>query len=127
MDIIKPHPRPIRLLYFWIGIIATFAYRVIIVLTYYDPYWVKIFWYMGTIGFTIYFWHRYDIEKKRAKLVEEYDLEKFVNKVSSEGKQKEALQYIVKTTRTSKSQWNSLFISLFSLLALVVGIILDLM
>lgn len=126
MNIIKPHSRPVRLMYFWIGIIATFAYRVIIVLNYYDPYWVKVVWYIGTVGFTVYFWHRYDIEKKRSKLVAEYELEELTEKISAPEKQKEALEYIIKTTRTSKSQWNSLFICLFSLFAFLVGLVLDL-
>jgi len=40
-------------------------------------------------------------------------------------KQKEALKYIVKTSLTSKSRWNSAFICLLSILALVVGLVMD--
>jgi len=122
----KPNPKLIRLLFFWTGIIATIAYRVIIVLNFFSPLWVKISWYIGTIGFIIYFWHRYNIDKKRSQLVADYDLIKAVNRTNyTNEKQKQALHYIIKTTLTSKSKWNSFFIFMLSIFALIVGLILD--
>ena len=126
MDIIKPNPKLIRLLFFWAGIIATLSYRIIIVLNFYSPLWVKISWYIGTIGFIIYFGHRYDIQKKRSGLVSDYKLIEAVEQTRHVNeKQKEALNYIVKTTLTSKSRWNSVFIFALSILALIIGIIMD--
>ncbi len=126
MEIIKPNSRPIRLLFFWSGIIATLAYRIIIVLNFYSPLWVKISWYIGTIGFIIYFWHRFDIQKKRSELALDHKLIDAVEKNQYESQeQKEALKYIVKTSLTSKSRWNSAFICLMSILALVVGLVMD--
>lgn len=128
MEVIKAHAKPIRLFFFWSGIVATFAYRAIIVLNFYSPLWVKIAWYIGTIGFITYFWHRFDIQKKRAKLVDEYQLVEAVEKNSySSGEQKQALRYIVETTKTSKARWNSAFIFLLSVAALAIGIVLDIM
>lgn len=127
MDAIKPSPKPIRLFYFWIGLIATIAYRLIIIFNFYSPVWVKISWYLGTVGFILYFWHRYTIQKKRAGLVEEYDLINAVQATEYEDdRQKEAMNYIVKTTFTSKARWNSLFIFLLTVLALIVGVVMDL-
>ena len=126
MEIIKPHPKFLRLFFFWSGVIATLAYRIIIVLNFYDPLWVKISWYIGTIGFIIYFLHRYNIQKKRAELVLDYKLIEAVDQISHlEKEQKQALRYIVKTSLTSKSRWNSMFIFLLSVLALIIGIIMD--
>ena len=126
MDIIKPHAKPVRLFFFWAGVIATLAYRVIIILNFYSPLWVKISWYIGTIGFIIYFGHRYDIQRKRSKLVSDYKLIEAVEQTRYINKeQKQALNYIVKTSLTSKSRWNSAFICLMSILALVVGIVMD--
>lgn len=125
-EIVKPHSKPMRLFFFWAGVVATVSYRIIIVLNFYSPLWVKVAWYVGTVGFIVYFWHRYDIEKKRARLVADYNLIEAVEKSSSvEVKQKEALLYVVKTTLTSKSRWNSLFIFFLSILALAIGIFLD--
>jgi len=126
MEAVKPNPKPIRLFFFLAGIIATLAYRVIIVLNYYNPLWVKISWYVGTVGFILYFGHRYNIAKKRARLVSDYKLiEAVKNPQQITKKQKEALHYIVKTSLTSKSKWNSAFIFALSVLALIIGIILD--
>jgi len=126
MDIVKPNSRPIRLFFFWAGVIATLSYRIIIVLNFYSPLWVKVAWYLGTIGFIIYFGHRYDIQKKRSQLVEDYNLVDVVEKVPCvDEKQREALKYIVKTSLTSKSRWNSGFIFILSVVALVIGIVMD--
>ena len=122
----QPSPKPIRLFYFWAGIIATFAYRVIIILNFYSPLWVKISWYIGTIGFILYFWHRFVIQEKRAKLVDDYKLRSLVRKIKIGDKdQRQALDYIVTTTSTSKSKWNSFFIFALSVLALIIGVIMD--
>ena len=123
----KPSPKPIRLFYFWVGLAATVAYRLIIIFSFYSSVWVKISWYVGTLGFILYFWHRYRIQDKRARLVEEHDLVNAVKATKYKNdEQKQAMNYIVKTTLTSKARWNSLIIFVLTVLALVVGIIMDL-
>lgn len=125
-EVIKPHSKFVRLFFFWTGIIATIAYRIIIVLNYYSSLWVSISWYLGTAGFIIYFWHRYDIAKKKINLVKDYNLVEVVDKAEGlEEKQKSALRYLVQTTLTSKSKWNAGFIFILSSISLVVGIIMD--
>jgi len=124
-QVIEPNPRPVRLFFFWTGIIATIAYRIIVVLNMYSPLWVKIAWYIGTVGFVFYFWHRYKIAQKRADLVKNYGLVEAVEDSNIKGKKKIALHYLVKTSLTSKSRWNSGLIFLLSLAALILGIALD--
>jgi hypothetical protein len=125
-EMIKSHKKSIRLFFFWAGIIATLAYRIIIVLNFYSPQWVKIFWYVGTVGFMLYFGHRYNVQKRRAELVSKYNLIDVVDKKTKvSGVEKDALMYLVKTNLTSRSRWNSAFIFWLSLAALIVGIILD--
>ena len=122
---VEPSPRPIRLFFFWIGIIATIAYRIIIVLNFYSPLWVKIAWYIGTIGFVLYFWHRYKVAKKRTKLIKEHNLIEAVANSGIEPQKRQALHYLMETSLTSKARWNSGLIFLLSLAALVLAIILD--
>ena len=122
---IQPNPKPIRLFFFWTGIIATVAYRIIIVLNIYSALWVKIAWYIGTIGFVLYFWHRYDIAKKRAELIKNNNLIEAIKSCQIEPVKKQALHYLVETSLTSKSKWNSGLIFVLSLAALILGIILD--
>jgi len=125
LKLIKPNPKPIRLFFFWAGIIATIAYRIIIVLDFYSPSWVKIAWYIGTIGFILYFGHRFDIARKKAKLIQDYKLVEAIDNSDIDPQKKLALHYLAKTTVTSKSRWNAAFIFLLSLIALLIGIFID--
>ncbi len=126
MKVIEPNPKPVRLFFFLAGIIATIAYRIIIVLNFYSPLWVKVSWYIGTVGFILYFGHRYNVARKRAKLIKDYSLIEAVQKAGCiDAQKKEALYYLVKTSLTSKSRWNSAVIFILSVLALITGIILD--
>ncbi len=114
-----------RWFFFWSGIIATLAYRSIILL---DVVWTKIAWYIGTVGFILYFGHRAHIQKKRSELVLENGLVEVVSNLKNIGKkQKDSLNYLVKSAVTSKARWNSLFIFWLSILALIVGVITDLL
>jgi hypothetical protein len=123
---IKQISMPTRFSFFLVGIIATLAYRIIIVLNFYDPGWVKVSWYIGTVGFILYFGHRFDAQRRRVKLIEDYDLHKVVKKVKGiKPQQKSALTHVIRTTYTSKSRWNSAVILILSVLALIVGIIFD--
>ena len=125
LKVIEPSPRPVRWFFFWAGLIATIAYRIIIVLNIYSPSWVRISWYIGTIGFILYFGHRYDVARKRANLVRDYSLVGALDKCDIDSEKKQALHYLVKTSLTSKSRWNSALIFILSVLALIVGIVLD--
>lgn len=126
VKVIEPNPKLVRLFFFWAGIIATVAYRIIIVLNFYSPLWVKISWYIGTVGFVLYFGHRYNVARKRAKLVKDYRLIEVVQKAECVDEQKKkALYYLVKTSLTSKSRWNSAIIFMLSVSALITGLILD--
>ncbi|MFH1346814.1 MAG: hypothetical protein ABIH10_01015 [Spirochaetota bacterium] len=122
----EPHSPFIRSFFFWSGIIATIAYRIIFVLNIYSQYWVNVAWYIGTAGFVIYFWHRFDISKKKVKLIKYHNLVETVEKCDNiDGDKKKALLYLVKTNLTSKERWNSAFIFAISLVALIVSISID--
>jgi len=120
------HSKWIRLFFFWSGIVATFCYRAIVVVNNYSHFWAQTFWYIGTIGFIIYFAHRYQISEIRAKLIKEHGLAQKVKdlKELSQG-EKDALAYIFKTLQSSKEKWNSIFIFVSSFIALILGLYLD--
>lgn len=126
LKIIEPNPRPVRWFFFLAGLIATIAYRIIIILNLYSPLWVKISWYIGTIGFILYFGHRFDVARKRAQLIRKYKLVEAVdNTYDIDPQKKIALHYLIKTSLTSKSRWNSAIIFVLSVVALFIGIFLD--
>lgn len=128
MEDAKANPKSLRLFYFWAGIVATFAYRAIVVLNFYSATWVKIFWYIGTIGFILYFIHRFDISKKRSALIVEHRLREKLDKNTLDKltpDDEEALAYILKTLVSSKEKWNYYAIFIMSALALILGVLLD--
>jgi hypothetical protein len=122
----KLNHRYYRNFLFAIGIIATIAYRIIIVLNYYSPFWVKIAWYIGTIGFVWYFIHRYNVENRRDHLIERMELAKKIeNKEELNDEERQATVYILKGLKTSLAKWNYIAIFLFSAIALVYALYLD--
>ena len=124
-EAVYQQPSSLKWFFFVIGIVATLAYRIIIILNFYNPLWVKISWYIGTIGFIFYFGYLYNLQSKRADLAKQYNLLGVVKGMKIKGKQKEALRYIIKSNMTSKAKYNSAIIFILSVLALIVGIILD--
>ncbi|MBT4857303.1 hypothetical protein HON52_03935 [Candidatus Uhrbacteria bacterium] len=123
---IQTSTKPVRLLYFWIGILAAVAYRAIIVLNFFEPIWVKVAWYVGTIGFIFYFWSRYRVVKQFSKLIHEQKLVSAVKKAGNiTTDQKQALSHIIETLRTTKAQLNYEIIFVLSIVALVIGVVLD--
>lgn len=122
----KLHSRPVREFFFWSGIIATFCYRIIMILDNYSDTLAKAAWYIGTIGFIVYFLHRYEISEKRAKLIKQLSLSEKVNTVEGlSGEERQALDYILKTLKSTKEKWNYVFIFAVSAIALVIGLYLD--
>lgn len=118
--------KPLRLAYFWLGIVATFAYRVIIVLNFFEPIWVKVAWYVGTIGFIIYFLSRYRVVKQFSALIRDQKLLSAVEKAGNiTTNQKKALKHIIGTLSTTKAQLNYVIIFILSVLALIAGVVLD--
>ncbi len=116
-----------RILIFVIGIIATFAYRIIVVLNYYSQVYVAIAWYIGTLGFIWYFAHRYKIENRRNNLIKKMQLQKKVESCENLNvEDKQVLVYILSSLKSSLSKYNYIAIFILSALALLYAIIHDL-
>jgi hypothetical protein len=114
-----------RWLVFFVGLVATLAYRIIIILNYYSSLWVEIAWYIGTIGFIWYFAHRYRVQNYHASLVRDKKLTEKIcqNKLTKDDC--DALLYLLKSTSSSKAKWNSIAIFILSAAALLYAIVLD--
>src|SRR3990167_3783349 len=101
-----------RILIFMVGVIATIAYRLVIVLNYYSQFWVEVSWYIGTIGFVWYFGHRWRIENRRDKLIEKLGLIKKIEAGQPlAAEDKTALLYVLTSLETSLARWN--YIAIF--------------
>ena len=120
------HPKPVREFFFWTGIVATFCYRAIVVLNSVNMVWSQIAWYTGTIGFVLYFAHRYEISERRAKLIKQHALEEKVARLHVlSDEERDAMAYIFKTLTSTKEKWNYIFIFVMSAIALLLGVYLD--
>ncbi|MDP2709407.1 MAG: hypothetical protein Q8O93_05210 [bacterium] len=116
-----------RILIFLVGVAATIAYRLVIVLNHYSQLWVEISWYIGTIGFIWYFAHRFNIENRRDRLIEKLRLaEKIESGRPFNSEDKTALLYILTSLETSLAKWNYVAIFLFSFLAIAYALYADL-
>lgn len=115
----------VRNLFFWSGIIATICYRAIVVLNHYSSTIALIAWYIGTVGFVVYFWHRYIVSEKRVDLIKQHDLIQAVQKSGLSQDQIEANEYILTTLLSTKEKWNYIVIFVSSILAMILGIYLD--
>jgi hypothetical protein len=123
----KNHKSSYHIWIFIIGLISTIAYRLVIVFTDYSAFWLEFCWYLGTIGYIWYFGHRWKIENRRDKLIENLNL---AHKIEvGEALQKpdqEALTYILKGMSTSWARWNYIAIFIFSFLAIIYAVFSDL-
>lgn len=115
----------IRSFFFWSGIVATISYRAIVILNHYSQLISQIAWYVGTVGFIIYFWHRYIVSEKRVELIKRHDLINAVKNTNLAQDQIEANEYILTTLLSTKEKWNYIVIFISSILAILVGIYLD--
>ncbi|MBI2459353.1 MAG: hypothetical protein HYV53_02245 [Parcubacteria group bacterium] len=112
-----------RIFIFTVGVIATIAYRAVIILNNYSRFWVEVSWYIGTIGFIWYFAHRFNIENHRDQLIKKLNLvEKIQTSQSFKAEEKTALLYILKSLGTSLAKWNYIAIFFFSFLAMAYAI-----
>ena len=116
-----------RILIFVVGVIATIAYRLVIILNHYSQFWVEVFWYVGTIGFIWYFGHRFSVENRRDGLIKKLQLiEKIEAGELFNSEDKTALLYILKSLDTSLAKWNYIAIFVFSGLAIAYALYADL-
>ncbi len=122
----RVHSKALRWFYFWSGIIATIAYRIIIFLGQFGTTTVKTVWYIGTIGFIVYFAHRYEISERRAKVIADTQLLETVEHTPGlSAKERQALLYVLHSLESSKEKWNYIVIFVVSGLALALAVYTD--
>lgn len=124
----KVHNKFYRELVFYVGIIATVFYRIIVFLNRLPShYWSDIAWYIGTIGFIWYFAHRYNIEENRWKIIKERSLEEKISQAQAlSDSDRQVVLKTLHSLESSKAKWNYIVIFVVSGLALLWDIVLRL-
>lgn len=125
MDEKKPHTLPAFIIYSFlaIGIISAIAFRVIIVLERIEPNWVRPVWYVGVIGYMVFFLYRYYISERRKNAVQRFELiEKIKTNACLRGEDREVLIYLLSSIKKSPENINYLIIFILSILAILADI-----
>ena len=113
-------------IFFWIGIISALLFRVITIVEHYSPPLSRVLWYVGVVGYLIFFIHRYNIALRRYNVIKNLDLlKKIENRTSLDTADFEGLRYVMWSISVSKERQNYIMITIFSIAALAVAAILD--
>lgn len=121
----KPHTLPPSVIYcfFALGIISAIAFRVIIVFQHIEPSWIRPVWYVGVLGYMVFFFYRYYITEKRKKAIEDFQLiEKVKANACLTDEDREVVIYILSSIRKSPENVNYFIIFLLSIIAIIVDI-----
>lgn len=115
------------LVFFIIGLIATIAIRAIgIFANILGELGSKISWYVGVVGFLLFFIYKYDLENKRRKIIFENSiLEKISLNSELDPKDKEILGAIICGLISKKDAINYFVIFFSSAISLFVALLFD--
>lgn len=113
-------------MFFIIGLMATVSVRLVSLFMDYNIIYSKIAWYVGVIGFFVFFLYKFRVESNRADLILRRNL---MNKIR-ENKGLEAEDYglvsaILCGLSSNKDRINYIFIFGSSVLALLFAIYMD--
>ncbi|MFN3966255.1 MAG: hypothetical protein ACK4JE_00955 [Endomicrobiia bacterium] len=118
---------PITTLFFIIGLIATIAIRAIGIAGLFNETLIKILWYIGVIGFLLFFLYKYKTENTRRKiLIENNILEKLGMNSELTEKDKVVLTAIMCGLISKKDTINYFVIFFSSTISLVIAVLFDL-
>jgi hypothetical protein len=105
--------------FFALGLVSAIAFRGIIVLQQLEPSWVRPVWYIGTVGYLLFFLYRYWITKKRKKAVEDFRLiEKLKANACLAEEEREVVLYLLSSIKFSLEDINYAIIFVLSLIAI---------
>ena len=110
------------------GLIATIAIRVVNIAMDFSPFWAKVAWYIGVLGFLVYFLYKYRQHRVMRKFLVGSDIIQKLKKgniLSAE--ESKFLSSILCALRSRKDSTNYFFIFFTSALALLLGIYQDLL
>jgi hypothetical protein len=126
---VTPHTLPSSIinLFFILGLLAAFAFRILIVLPHVRPELFRPAWYLGTFGYVLFFLYRYAISQKRRNTIKSYALiPKLEQKATLSENERQAVVYLLSSIRKSRENLNYLCIFLLSILAIGLDIMLSL-
>lgn len=121
----KPHTLPSQVIwcFFALGIISATAFRATVFFQYIEPSWVRPVWYVGVIGFMVFFLYMYYISDKRKKTIEKFQLiEKVKANACLTDEDREVVIYLISSIKKSPENINYFIIFLLSIVAIIADI-----
>jgi len=114
------------LVFFIIGLIAIIAVRAVTILEHVKPIYGKTAWYVGILGFFVYFAYKYKIERNRSRVIK---TNKLVDKVLQgdriEKEYREMIGSVLCALSSSKDRINYFIIFFSSAVVLIIAFYLD--
>jgi len=123
-----PHTVPAFVVYLFlcIGLLSAVAFRLLTIVNAYHPHLMRPLWYVGVIGYILFFAYRYHISEKRRRVIR---INRLLEKINSPGElnrqDRELIAYVLSSITKSKENINYLFIFALSLVAVAVDILLN--
>ena len=118
-------PKPVIVGFFVLGLLSSVAFRAIILLQKYSPAWVRPVWYLGVIGYLLFFMYRYYISQRRKRTIAHSSIiEKISSGVMLNAEEREAALYLLKSVRASQEDWNYFAIFVLSIVAIALDLLL---
>ena len=112
--------------FLFVGLIATISIRLVNFILHLNIVWAKVCWYIGVIGFTLYFVYKFIHYKALQKEIDSYGmLEKLSCKEKLGDADYDVLRSILCGFTSKESSINYFFIFLTSAIALIVGVFQD--
>lgn len=113
-------------IFFFIGMIATIAVRVVTVLMHFDPIYGQISWYIGIGGFFIFFAYKFRADRNRHKMIIQKELKE---KILKEGKisktDRQLISSLLCSLSSNKDRINYFFIFVSSAIAFILALYFD--
>ena len=109
-----------------IGFISTVAIRAVTLLMNVSEVWGKVAWYVGVVGFIIFFAYKYRVFVLRAKTIKDQKLlEKLADPQRLEKDDYHTIALMLCKIRAQKERVNFLFIFASSFVSLILAIYFD--
>lgn len=110
------------------GLFATVSLRAVNVVLNVNPLWAKIFWYAGVGGFFVFFVYKFRYYTLMQEEIKRQGLtDKLLFKEELSSRDYELLGTIICKLSSGKDKINFFFIFLFSAVAIIVAVYMDLL
>lgn len=113
-------------MFFIIGLVATIAIRAVTVLVHIKPTYGQIAWYVGVLGFLVFFVYKFKVEHARSRLIKESRLiYRIMHEDAMEKGDRALVSSLLCSISSGKDKINYFVIFASSAIAVAVAVYLD--